>query len=201
MSSSPTAGPLPGDPTDTGRGRSAMLAENWWAVALRGLAAIIFGLLALFLPVATILSLLTFFAAFAIVNGVFGIVSAIRAASKSERWGSLLLEGLVSIAGGIIIILWPGITIDAFVILLAAWALLAGCFTVAAGLRLDADHGKWWLLFSGAAQVVFGVLLILAPFLGAVVFTWWLGAFALVFGVAQFFLALKLRSQRHGSLA
>ena len=198
MSSSPTTSPLPDDPAGFGRAPGAVLAENWWAVAFRGLAAIIFGLLALFLPVATILSLLLFFAAFAIVNGVFGVVSAIRAASKSERWGSLLLEGLVSIAGGIIIVMWPGITIDAFVILLAAWALLAGCFTVAAGLRLDTDHGKWWLLFSGAAQVVFGALLILAPFLGAVVFTWWLGAFALVFGVAQFVLALKLRGQRRG---
>jgi uncharacterized membrane protein HdeD (DUF308 family) len=185
-----------GDPADSGRSRSAVLAENWWAVAFRGLAAIIFGLLALFMPVATILSLLLFFAAFAIFNGIFGIVSAIRAATKSERWGSLLLEGLVSIAGGVIIVLWPGITVDALVILIAAWALLAGCFTVAAGLRLDIDHGKWWLIFSGAAQVVFGALLILAPFLGAVVVTWWLGAFALVFGVAQFLLALKLRSQR-----
>lgn len=198
MSSSPTTGSRPDDAMIIIKTRSAVLAENWWAVAFRGVAAIVFGLLALFLPVATILSLLVFFAAFAIVNGVFGIISAIRAASQSERWGSLLLEGLVSIAGGIIVVLWPGITVDALVILIAAWALLTGCFTVAAGFRLDADHGKWWLIFSGLAQVVFGALLALAPFLGAVVMTWWLGAFALVFGVAQFLLALKLRRHRQG---
>ncbi|ALK10278.1 HdeD family acid-resistance protein [Blastochloris viridis] len=199
MSSSPTTSPLPGEQPAIGRTKSAVLAENWWAVAIRGLAAIIFGVLAFMLPVATILSLLLFFAAYAVVNGVFAIVAAVRAASSSERWGSLLLEGLVSIAGGAIVVLWPGITVDAFVLLVAAWALLTGCLAIAAALRLEIDHGRWWLVLGGVASLLYGVLLILAPFLGAVVMTWWLGAYAFVFGVTQIILALKLRDQRRGA--
>src|SRR5208282_4885940 len=93
----------------------AMLARNWWAIGIRGVVGILFGLVALFLPGATMLSLVLLFAAYIFVDGVFGIVSAVRAARAHERWGLLVLEGLVDIAVAAVAVLWPGITVVAFV--------------------------------------------------------------------------------------
>src|SRR5215217_5152861 len=100
---------------------SSLLAQNWWAVALRGVFAIVFALIALFSPGATILSLVLFFSAYMLVDGVFGIVAAVRAAARHERWGLLVLEGVVDIVVGVIALIWPGLTALTFVLLIAAW--------------------------------------------------------------------------------
>ena len=137
----------------------AVLAGNWWAVALRGVFAILFGLMALLAPGSAILSLVLLFAAYMLVDGIAGIVSAVRAAKQDERWGLLLLEGLADIATGVIAFLWPGITVIAFVLLMAAWALTSGALRVGAAFKLTQEHGRWWLIFSGLVSIVFGVLL------------------------------------------
>ena len=162
----------------------AMLARNWWAIAIRGVVGILFGLVALFLPGATMLSLVLLFAAYVFVDGVFGIVSAVRAARAQERWGLLVLEGLVDIAVAVVAVLWPGITVVAFVFLVAFWAIFTGILELAAAFRLEFIDGRGWLIFGGIVSVLYGALLIVAPMIGAVVLTWWLGAYALVFGVS-----------------
>jgi uncharacterized membrane protein HdeD (DUF308 family) len=177
----------------------AVLARNWWAVAIRGAVAILFGLVALFLPGATILSLVLLFAAYTFVDGVFAIVAAVRAAQHNERWGYLILEGLVDIAVAAIAMLWPGITVVAFVLLIAFWALLSGVLLLAAAFKLSADDGRWWAVLAGVASVIYGALLIVAPMVGALVLTWWLGAYALVFGVALLVLAFRLRARLGGA--
>jgi uncharacterized membrane protein HdeD (DUF308 family) len=174
----------------------ALLAQNWWAVALRGVFAILFGLIALFVPGATILSLVLFFSAYMLVDGVFGIVAAVRAARKGERWGLLVLEGLANIGVGVIALLWPGLTAIAFVLMLAAWAIVSGGLMLGAAFRLSQAHGRWWLALGGIVSIVFGVLLVIAPVIGAVVLTWWLGAYALVFGAMLLGLAFKLRGRK-----
>jgi uncharacterized membrane protein HdeD (DUF308 family) len=173
----------------------AVLAKNWWAVGIRGVLGILFGLIALFLPGATMLSLVLVFAAYAFVDGVFAIVSAVRAARERERWGYLLLEGLVNIAVAAIAVLWPGITVVAFVFVVAFWAIFTGVLELMAAFRLDFIDGRGWLTFGGIVSVLYGVLLIVAPMIGAVVLTWWLGAYALVFGVCLVVLAFKLRAR------
>ncbi|MFY9893267.1 MAG: HdeD family acid-resistance protein [Xanthobacteraceae bacterium] len=173
----------------------AMLARNWWAIGIRGAVAILFGLVALFLPGATMLSLVLLFAAYIFVDGVFGIVSAVRAARAHERWGLLVLEGLVDIAVAAVAVLWPGITVVAFVFLVAFWAILTGVLELAAAFRLEFIDGRGWLIFGGVVSVLYGALLIVAPMVGAVVLTWWLGAYALVFGVSLVVLAFKLRAR------
>jgi len=173
----------------------AMLARNWWAIGIRGVVGILFGLVALFLPGATMLSLVLLFAAYIFVDGVFGIVSAVRAARAHERWGLLVLEGLVDIAVAAIAVLWPGITVVAFVFLVAFWAILTGVLELAAAFRLEFIDGRGWLIFGGIVSVLYGALLIVAPMIGAVVLTWWLGAYALVFGVCLVVLAFKLRAR------
>jgi uncharacterized membrane protein HdeD (DUF308 family) len=174
----------------------ALLAQNWWAVALRGVFAVLFGLIALLVPGATILSLVLFFSAYMLVDGVFGIVAAVRAARQGERWGLLIMGGILNIAVGVIAFLMPGLTVIAFVLLLAAWSLVSGGLMLGAAFRLSKEHGRWWLALGGIVSIVFGVLLAIAPIIGAVVLTWWLGAYALVFGIALLVLAFKLRARK-----
>lgn len=186
--------------TPRGAGDAAMcavLAENWWAMALRGVFGILFGLIALFAPGPTILSLVLLFSAYMLVDGVFGIVSAVRAAGRHERWGFLLLEGLADIAAGVVAFLWPGLTVIAFVLLMAAWALVSGGLMLGAAFKLTKEHGRWLLALGGVVSMIYGVLLVIAPLVGALVLTWWLGAYALAFGVILLVLAFRLRGRKN----
>jgi uncharacterized membrane protein HdeD (DUF308 family) len=192
---STTFNPAPDARSDSA---SAMLAQNWWLFTLRGVLGIIFGLIALIFPGPTMLSLVLFFSAYMLVDGVFGIISAVRAIRRKEdRWGLLIFEGLLNIAVGIAAFLLPGITIIAFVWLIAAWAIVSGGLMTAAGFRLNVDHGRWWMVLGGLASLAYGVLLIITPLIGAIVLTWWLGAYALVFGIALVIFSFKLRSRQH----
>ncbi|MDB5499105.1 MAG: conserved rane protein of unknown function, partial [Phenylobacterium sp.] len=94
----------------------------------------------------------------------------------------------------------PGLTVLAFVYLIAAWAVVSGVLAIAAAVRLRGDHGRWWMGFGGFISVVWGVLLAIAPLLGALVLTWWVGAYAIVFGVTLLVLAYRLRAQRFATL-
>jgi uncharacterized membrane protein HdeD (DUF308 family) len=205
--SAETAPPSTSAGGDTGRGSlpagagdpamCAVLAENWWAMALRGVFGILFGLIALFAPGPTILSLVLLFSAYMLVDGVFGIISAVRAAGRHERWGLLLLEGLVNIAAGVVAFLLPGLTVIVFVLLMAAWALVSGGLMLGAAFKLTQQHGRWWLALGGVVSMIYGVLLAIAPLIGALVLTWWLGAYALAFGVILLVLAFRLRGQKN----
>ena len=175
-----------------------MLANNWWAVALRGIVAILFGIAAFAMPFVTMLSLVVVFAAFSFVDGVFGIIMSVRGARKGERWIWLLLSGILGIVASAVAVLWPGITVLAFVVLVAAWALVSGTFMLISAFRLKIDHGRVWLVIGGIASIVFGILLVISPFIGALVLTFWTGAHALVLGATLLVLAYKLRSQRTG---
>jgi uncharacterized membrane protein HdeD (DUF308 family) len=174
------------------------LVQNWWLFTLRGIFAIVFGLLALIFPGPTMLSLVILFSAYMLVDGIFGIISAVRAIRRKEdRWGLLIFEGLIDIAVGILTFLWPGITVVAFVLLVGAWAIVTGAVMTAAGFRLNVSHGRWWLVLSGLLSLGFGTLLVIIPLIGAVVLTWWIGAYALAFGVALVIFSFKLRSRQH----
>jgi len=173
------------------------LVPNWWLFTLRGALGIIFGCIALIFPGPTILSLVIFFSAYMLVDGVFAIVSAVRAIRrKQDRWGLLIFQGLLNIAVGVAAFLWPGLTVVVFVWLIAAWAIVSGALMTAAGFRLNNDHGRWWLVLGGLLSFAYGVLLIITPLIGAIVLTWWLGAYALIFGVALVVFSFKLRSRQ-----
>ncbi|WP_201863024.1 HdeD family acid-resistance protein [Microvirga soli] len=184
------------DTLDRTHAMSALLAQNWWALALRGVFAIIFALTAFFMPGATLLSLVWVFAAYMLVDGVFGIVSGIRAASNNQRWGLLILGGILNILVGIIAFVMPGLTVLFFVTLMAVWSLITGILTIVAAFKLNPTYGRGWLIFSGIVSVLFGIALLLGPIVGAVVLTWWLGAYALVFGISLIALAFKLKGHK-----
>jgi uncharacterized membrane protein HdeD (DUF308 family) len=176
---------------------SGTLVKNWWLFTLRGVMGIIFGCLALLFPGPTMLSLVILFSAYMLVDGVAGIIAAVRAARRRDRWGKLVFEGLFNIVVGIGAFLWPGITVLAFVLLVAAWAIVTGALMTVAGFRLNIDHGRWWLVLGGLLSLAYGALLIITPLIGAIVLTWWLGAYAIAFGVALVIFSFKLRSRQH----
>jgi uncharacterized membrane protein HdeD (DUF308 family) len=176
----------------------SILAQYWWLIAVRGLLGILFGIIALAMPVATILALVILFSAYMLVDGLFALYAAYQAGRQNKKWGLLVLQGVANIAAGVIAFLWPAITVIAFVLLLAAWAIVSGCLQLAAAYRID--HGRWWLVLGGVASVLYGALMIAAPLLGAVVLTWWIGAWALVFGAFLLIAAFRLRPQRGHSV-
>ncbi len=178
---------------------SAALARNWWLVALRGVVAILFGALALTAPGAFVLSLVLFFAAYMLTDGVFAILGAVRAAQRHERWGFLLLEGLVDILVAVAAALVPAAAVWAFVFMLAAWALVTGGLMIAAAFRLHLHYGRWWLILGGFVSILFGIALIVAPGMSALVLTWWIGGYSLAFGLLLLILAVQLRS-RHNAV-
>ncbi|RFB88677.1 hypothetical protein B5K11_24710 [Rhizobium leguminosarum bv. trifolii] len=176
--------------------RNSMLADNWWIVALRGVLALMFGIAAFVMPAATMLALVLVFAAYCLVDGIFGVALSVRGARKGERWGLLLLNGLFGVAIGVAAAMLPGITVLAFILMIAAWALVSGGLMLGAAFKLKVTHGRWFLVFGAIASLLYGVLLFVSPFIGALVLTWWMGAHALVFGITLIVLAFKLRKHR-----
>jgi uncharacterized membrane protein HdeD (DUF308 family) len=176
---------------------SAQLARNWWAIALRGVFAILFGIAALLLPVVTLAALVLLFAAYMVADGILAIIAAVGAARRHERWGWLAFEGIADLIAGTIAFFWPLITVVAFVFLMAIWAIVTGALLTAAALRLHVAHGRWVMVFGGLVSIIWGVLLIVFPLAGALVLIWWMAAYALFFGVAQLVLAFRLRKRRH----
>ena len=174
---------------------SAAFAQKWWAVASRGLLAILFGLIALVFPGVTMLSLVYVFGAYAVLDGVLAIVSALRAARSHRHWGMLILEGVAGIVAGVIAWVWPGISLAAFILLIGIWALVSGLLMFRGAFTLHISHGRWWLLLAGVSSMVFGGMLIASPLVGAVVLTWWVGAYAILFGVALLIVAFRLRAR------
>jgi uncharacterized membrane protein HdeD (DUF308 family) len=175
---------------------SEVLADSWWAVGLRGILGILFGLICLLTPGIAVEVFVILFAAYMLVDGVFAIVSGIRAARNGERWGLLILEGIVDLAAGAVAFLWPAITLVALIWLVAAWAIVSGVLMLAAAFSLKLDHGRWWLGLGGIASIIFGALLAIEPLVGAVVLTLWIGAYSLVFGIFLLILAFQLHSKK-----
>jgi uncharacterized membrane protein HdeD (DUF308 family) len=182
---------------ETSNAMSAALARNWWLIALRGALAILFGIVAILLPGPTLAALVLLFAAYMVVDGVLAIVAAVRAARRHERWGWLIFEGIVDLAAAVIAFLFPVATIFAFVLLMGAWAIVSGVVLWAAAFRLTLAHGRWLMAFGGIVSVIWGFLLILWPAIGALALTLWIGAYALIFGVALLVLAFRLRRRMH----
>jgi uncharacterized membrane protein HdeD (DUF308 family) len=181
---------------DADRRGMAWLARNWWAIALRGVAAVVFGVLALLLPGATLAALVLLFGAYAIVEGVFSLIAAVRGRTDEPRW-LLALQAIVSIAAGFVAFLWPGLTALVLLYVIAAWALVIGVLQIVAAARLHSQiRGEGWLVLSGILSMIFGVLMIWAPGAGALALVLWIGSYAIVFGALLIVLAFRLRGGR-----
>lgn len=179
-----------------------VLARNWWAIAIRGIAAILFGLCAFFIPGAALFALVILFGAYCLVDGVFAIVAAVRAAQAHERWAQLLLTGIFGVIVAAITWFAPGITALSLLYVIAAWAVVTGVLELVAAfeLRRQLEGELWWVL-AGLCSVVFGVFLIWHPGAGALAVLWLIGGYAIAFGIFLLGLAFRLRAHVHRSPA
>lgn len=182
----------------TGPAAFADLFDNvsWLAIVGRGVIGILFGVLALTAPVATAFSLLLVFSIYLMADGFLAIASAIKAARRKAAWGLLAVEGVVNIIASIVIFMNPKLGAAAFVLIIAIWSLIAGAVKLIAAFRRQPLGTRGWLAFSGLISLVFGLLLLSAPLIGAVVLTWWLGIYGVVFGIALLVLGFQVRSAR-----
>jgi len=180
-----------------------LLARNWWAVGLRGLAAIIFGILALLVPNITLIVLIAFFGAYVLIDGIFAVYLAIRGREHNRNWGWLLVEGIAGILIGILTFRWPGVTALVLLALIAAWAIITGIGGIFEAIELRREiTNEWLLILSGAASVLFGLLLIIFPGTGALALIWLIGLYAIIFGLLLLVLAWQLRGMmQRGQIA
>jgi uncharacterized membrane protein HdeD (DUF308 family)/sporulation protein YlmC with PRC-barrel domain len=156
----------------------------------------LFGLAAFFLPGITLTVLILLFGAFALVDGVFAIVAAVRTRRRNERWWLLLAEGVLGVLAGIVAFIWPGLTALALLYLVAAWAIITGILEIVAAIRLRQEIvGEWALILSGVLSVIFGVLLAVLPGVGILALLWLIGAYAVAFGVLLIILAFRVRNE------
>jgi uncharacterized membrane protein HdeD (DUF308 family) len=175
---------------------SEMLVRSWWVLGLRGVIAVLFGLLALFWPGLTLLWLVALFAAYALLGGMVSVVGAIRNRKSDDDWWLLLLLGLVGLGAGVIAVVHPSLTALVLVLVMGANALLSGVLEIAVAIRLrKVMRGEWLLLLSGIASIVFGILVFLFPEAGALALVWLISAYALICGALLLAMALRLRSQ------
>ncbi|GAA5526105.1 hypothetical protein Maes01_02699 [Microbulbifer aestuariivivens] len=172
----------------------SVLAENWWLLLLRGLAAILFGLLTLIWPGVTLLTLVLLFGLYALFDGFTSLFAAVRGRHKSTPMWWLIVAGLVSVAAGIVTFIHPELTGLVLVLLIGAWALVRGVFEIVGAVRLRKElRGEWLLIAAGLLSVVFGVALLVNPEAGALALAWLIGAYALMLGFALIWLALRVR--------
>jgi uncharacterized membrane protein HdeD (DUF308 family) len=167
-----------------------MLSRKWWVVALRGVLAIGFGIVALLYPGITLLALALVFGAYTFLDGVFAIGAAFGHGGREAVW--YVLDGIFGIAVGLATFFYPNITAQALVYLIGLWAILTGIFEVVAGFELPVSR-DWLLALAGAASIVFGVLVFVNPGSGALAIVWLIAVYALVFGVTLLALGIRLR--------
>jgi uncharacterized membrane protein HdeD (DUF308 family) len=182
--------------------QAALPAESghWWALALRGALAILFGLAALLRPGIALEALILLFGAYALVDGVFSIVGVFGGTrSGTPRW-LLLIEGVASIVAGLIAFILPGLTALLLLYLIAIWAIVKGISEIAMAIRLRKEiTGEWALIVGGAFSVLFGVILaVVGPAVGLISLLWLIGFYAIAFGILMLITAFSVRGGDSG---
>ena len=183
--------------TARGLGAGALLlhglAKHWWLLALRGLAAIVFGVLAFAWPGITILSLVMLYGAYALVDGVFSIFAAIGGGTPAPRWW-LAIVGILGILAGLIAFYNPVLVGLYLLWFIGAWAIVSGVMEIIGAIRLRKEiDNEWWLILHGVISVLFGAMLFASPLTSALALIWVIGAYAIAAGVIMIALAFKLK--------
>lgn len=170
------------------------LRKHWIWIALRGVFALIFGVLALVVPGITLAVMVIVWGAYALIDGVIALIAGFRMRDNGIPLWSLILVGLLGIGAGIVTFLWPGLTALTLILIIGVWAIAIGIFQIVAAVRLRKYiEGEWLLGLSGALSIVFGLAVVVKPGAGALALTWIVGGFAILFGVILIGMGLRLR--------
>jgi len=171
------------------------LKRHWWVPVIRGIAAIVFGVIAFTHPVMAIATLVLFFGAWVLIDGIFRVVGAIGHRASDPDWGWHIVIGIMGIIVGLLTFHAPRITALALVIYIAAWALMIGASEIAIAVKLRREiKGEWFLILMGLASIVFAVLLLWNPVAGAAALIWLIAWYAVVLGVLGIFFGFRLRT-------
>jgi len=162
-----------------------MFAMNPWSLVVRGIVAIIFGLLLVLWPGITLATLVLIFAFFALLDGIIIIIMAMIEGRKNQVWVHRVPLGIVGIVLGALIMLWPAMSLMVLIYLVAAWALIAGIgeFTYALSIRDLSAGAKWMMAIAGVLTVILGILIFLYPIGTIAILIWILGLYLLIYGV------------------
>jgi uncharacterized membrane protein HdeD (DUF308 family) len=172
-----------------------MVSGNWWALLLRGIAALLFGLAALFWPGITLYVLIIFFGAYALVDGIFAVVAGIRG-SGGRRW-VFLAEGVLGILAGAVALFYPGMTAVVLLYVISFWAILTGLLRIVMAFWLRREiENEWLMVLSGVLSVLFGILLAVIPGAALLTLVWIVGIYELILGVALIILGFEVRGRR-----
>ncbi|MCA9953386.1 MAG: HdeD family acid-resistance protein [Ardenticatenaceae bacterium] len=172
------------------------LSRYWWLLALRGAAAVIFGILAFIWPGLTLGALVILFGVYVLIDGVASLVAGFSHREENGRWWVTALEGVVGILAGVLTLVYPGITAVLLLYFIAAWAIITGVLELVAAIRLREEiDGEWALGLSGLISIFLGVGLIVFPSAGALALVWMIGTYAILFGGLLIYLAFKLRNE------
>ncbi|AYC31188.1 HdeD family acid-resistance protein [Pseudomonas cavernae] len=170
------------------------LGQHWKWIALRGFAALLFGVLALLWPGLALTMLVIFWGAYALVDGLFSLIGAWRMRHEGEPLWPLLVVGVLGVVAGLAALLWPELTALGLLMLIAIWAIAIGALQIVAALRVrQLLDNEWWLGLSGTVALLFGLMVLVFPGAGALALVWLIGVFAVVFGVLLILLAWRLR--------
>ena len=173
------------------------ISRNWWLYAVRGVVAIIFGVVAFAQPEQALLALVLVFGAYALVDGIFAMFAGIASRGYFERWWAVLLEGVAGVVIGLLTFFWPNITAFVLLYFIAGWALITGIFEIVAAIQLRrVITGEWMLILGGLLSILFGVVLFVFPLAGAVSVIWMIGIYAVFFGISEMIFAFRLHGLR-----
>lgn len=169
-------------------------ARYWWLLAIRGVFAVIFGILAFIWPSITVGALVILFGVYVLFDGLSTLITAVTGRHENDRWWVLLIEGLVSVGAAVLTFIWPGITAVVLLYFIAAWAILTGVFEIIAAVRLRKEiENEWALGLMGVASLLFGLVMVFNPGAGALALIWVIGTYAVLFGLLLIYLAFKVR--------
>ena len=172
------------------------LARYWWLILLRGIAAIIFGMLAFIWPGITLVTLVLFWGAFTLVDGILALAHAIMGGNVGSRWW-LALIGVLGIIVGLLTFLMPGVTALVLLVFIATWAIVLGVFQIIGAIRVRKEiDNEWTLILGGVISVLFGVILLVAPGAGAIGLVWAIASYAIVFGILLVMAAVRLKKHQ-----
>ena len=179
------------------------LSRYWWVLVVRGVIAILFGVLAFTLPLETVATLILVFGAYAFVDGSVAVVTAIAGSKLTPDWWIMLLQGLLGVGVGVLTLFNPALTAVALLLYIAALAIVAGVLQVFAAIRLRHElTGEWWIAVGGILGVAFGVLMISRPGVGALAVLWIIASYAIVWGVMLMIGGFDIhRARRHAAAA